>query len=147
MGNYKEKYGKDDLKLVLYSDAKLLDDEKEQSDSFTIAMKVNVDKLESLIATVVERGVINYFAKCRLAFSNYETMPLPINILLAGNSSRAKIVKELFEKHIDIETENIEKLGKSYVYYDKEYNATIVTDVDKTKVKELTYKYLYEKAE
>lgn len=109
-GNYKEKYGKDDLKLVLYSDAKLLDDEKEQSDSFTIAMKVNVDKLESLIATVVERGVINYFAKCRLAFSNYETMPLPINILLAGNSSRAKIVKELFEKHIDIETEYIKNI-------------------------------------
>lgn len=109
-GNYKEKYGKDDLKLVLYSDAKLLDDKKEQSDSFTIAMKVNVDKLESLIATVVERGVINYFAKCRLAFSNYETMPLPINILLAGNSSRAKIVKELFEKHIDIETEYIKNI-------------------------------------
>ncbi len=109
-GNYKEKYGKDDLKLVLYSDAKLLDDKKEQSDSFTIAMKVNVDKLESLIATVVERGVVNYFAKCRLAFSNYETMPLPINILLAGNSSRAKIVKELFEKHIEIETEYIKNI-------------------------------------
>lgn len=49
--------------------------------------------------------------------------------------------------HIDIETKNIEKLGKSYVYYNKEYNATIVTDIDKAKVKELTYKYLYEKAE
>ena len=49
--------------------------------------------------------------------------------------------------HIDIETEDIKKLGKSYVYYDKEYNATIITDIDKSKVKELTYKYLYEKAE
>ena len=49
--------------------------------------------------------------------------------------------------HIDIETEDIKKLGKSYVCYDKEYNATIITDIDKSKVKELTYKYLYEKAE
>ena len=77
--------------------------------------------MENILRERIKKGVKNFFNSLRevlsdekFDFSDIEK----INIFLAGNSSKSKIVKELFDKEILAETEKFKKDG--FVSNDKE---------------------------
>lgn len=77
--------------------------------------ELSIDKniLMSIIETRVKRGVVNFFESLRLAFNNknidfYNINQ--INIFLAGNSSKSKIVTKLFDEEIAKVKEEIKNL-------------------------------------
>ena len=78
-------------------------------------LDIDLEGLNKIIRERIEIGVINFFQSVRLAFEN-EKIDLnsidKINIFLAGNSSKAEVVKELFNEYITKETSQIkEKQG------------------------------------
>ena len=71
-------------------------------------LEINSDELEKLLKNRIEKGVKNFFEALKLTFNFKETEGLKnIIILLAGNSSKSPIVKELFNKYIEIEAKQI----------------------------------------
>ena len=71
-------------------------------------LEINSDELEKLLKNRIEKGVKNFFEALKLTFNFKETEGLKnIIILLAGNSSKSSIVKELFNKYIEIEAKQI----------------------------------------
>lgn len=73
-------------------------------------LKIDVEYLESVIKTRIEKGVRNFFESIRMAFKESNTNEIEqINIFLAGNSSKSVAVTELFEKYIEDETNKILK--------------------------------------
>ena len=71
-------------------------------------LEINSDELEKLLKNRIEKGVKNFFEALKLTFNFKETEGLKnIIILLAGNSSKSSIVRELFNKYIEIEAEQI----------------------------------------
>ncbi|CAE6944411.1 dehydrogenase complex catalyzes the overall conversion of [Vibrio sp. B1REV9] len=70
------------------------------------ALDINEEELEQWITERIERGVENFFDALRLAFSQSRQNLGDIDsvkIFLAGNSSRSRFVRQLFEKHIAIQ--------------------------------------------
>ncbi|MCI6188755.1 MAG: hypothetical protein MR691_02250 [Clostridium sp.] len=71
-------------------------------------LEINSEELEKLLKNRIEKGVKNFFEALKLTFNFKETEGLKnIIILLAGNSSKSPIVKELFNKYIEIEAKQI----------------------------------------
>lgn len=74
------------------------------------ALDFEVQQLEQILSDRIERGVINFFEALRLAFSDVKASLVDIEnvkIFLAGNSSRSSYVKRLFEKHIQLQNQQI----------------------------------------
>tara|TARA_B110000211_G_scaffold130937_1_gene150391 strand:- start:6343 stop:9162 length:2820 start_codon:yes stop_codon:yes gene_type:complete len=74
-------------------------------------LDVDEDELNTILYQRIERGVINFFNALRLAFSNSKISLQDINgieIFLAGNSSKSHFVKDIFEKQIFIQHEQME---------------------------------------
>ena len=75
-------------------------------------LDIDANELDRIIKERIEEGVINFFESVRLAFVN-EKIDLnsidKINIFLAGNSSKAVIVKELFDEYITKESSEMKK--------------------------------------
>lgn len=83
-------------------------------------LEINSEELETLLKNRIEKGVKNFFDALRLTFNFKETEGLKnIIILLAGNSSKSPIVRELFNKYIEIEAEQIRKNNKENGDYNK----------------------------
>ncbi len=83
-------------------------------------LDINKDELMKMIENRIEKGVKNFFQSMKLCFNRNKLMAAEgINIFLAGNSSKSPIVKELFDKYIKAETENINKEndGENREYY------------------------------
>ena len=71
-------------------------------------LEINSEELEKLLKNRIEKGVKNFFEALKLTFNFKETEGLKnIIILLAGNSSKSTIVRELFNKYIEIEAKQI----------------------------------------
>ncbi len=75
-------------------------------------LDANEDALNGILNCRIERGVMNFFNALRLAFSNSKLSLHKIDkiqIFLAGNSSKSPIVKMLFEKHITLQHQEMER--------------------------------------
>ena len=73
-------------------------------------LEINSEELEKLLKNRIEKGVKNFFEALKLTFNFEETEGLKnIIILLAGNSSKSPIVRELFSKYIEIEAKQIKE--------------------------------------
>lgn len=76
-------------------------------------LKVNKEKLEEILFSEIEKGVINFFEALNNAFVNYDLNRVEnIHIFLAGNSSKSPLVKKAFDIHINKEVEKIETVYK-----------------------------------
>ena len=73
-------------------------------------LDISEDELNQLLHDRIERGVINFFNALRLAFSNSKISLQGIDsikIFLAGNSSQSHFVKEIFDKQIAMQHEDM----------------------------------------
>lgn len=92
--NYEKNFESGVLKVSLF--------DKEGTRKSNIELEVNKDELETLLYKRIEKGVKNFFEALNLTFNFKETEGLKkLIILLAGNSSKSPIVKELFSEYID----------------------------------------------
>ncbi len=98
-GEYKEKYTSGS-----YAQKFLTNDDR----VIEVMLKINLDKLEDIIKTQIENGVVNFFTTFKNTFKD-KTLSLPVHIFLAGNSSKSPVVKELFEKYIISEEEKLKQ--------------------------------------
>lgn len=104
-------------------------------------LEINSEELEKLLKDRIEKGVKNFFEALKLTFNFKETEGLKnIIILLAGNSSKSPIVRELFNKYIEIEAEQIreynnnnaeEKIGTEDTK-EKEIKRTFENDIEES---------------
>ena len=80
---------KEPIKCILYdADSKL---------NTNLELKVNDEKLKSIIREKIEKGIENFFIKMNHSFRDENTKE--INIFLAGNSSRHPYVEEIFKRY------------------------------------------------
>ena len=81
-----------------------------------IKLFLNVDKIKNILYLRITKGIKNFFTNLKLAFNHqkidFESVET-INIFLAGNSSKSKLVKDIFEKEILNHTDQ-EKLFKIF---------------------------------
>jgi len=78
-----------------------------------IDLDIDEDTLNKILHDRIERGVINFFEALRLAFSHSKTSLQDIDsikIFLAGNSSQSHFVKEIFDKQIALQ---LEEMGRN----------------------------------
>lgn len=84
-------------------------------------LDINEDELNALLHDRIEKGVVNFFNSLRLAFSNSH-IPLQdidsIKIFLAGNSSQAYMVTEIFDKQIALQLEEMGRNLKEDVIFE-----------------------------
>ncbi|WP_306539806.1 hypothetical protein [Megasphaera sp.] len=84
--------------------------QKEREDNqnrVTVKLTVDVDALKNVIRRLISRGVTNFFEAWKTAFKHQTEEPDTLHILLAGNSCRSSVVKELFEEQIAKESQEI----------------------------------------
>ncbi|WP_432649193.1 hypothetical protein [Huintestinicola sp.] len=74
-------------------------------------LEVSAEKLVGIIKDNISRGIDNFFSSMSLAYTAANaSVPDRVNIMLAGNSCRNKLVSELFEEKF---AEGAEKLRKA----------------------------------
>jgi hypothetical protein len=98
---YEEIYEMSAIKVKLFNSAGEFKDYE---------LVINQGEIETIIRNRVEKGIKNFFAAMSQAFTNPATEGVQndqINIFLAGNSSKASIVQELFNEYIEMETEKL----------------------------------------
>lgn len=81
----------------------------------TFELDVDEDELNKILHDRIERGVINFFDALRLAFSNSKTSLQNIDsikIFLAGNASQSHFVKDIFDKQIALQLEEMGRSGQ-----------------------------------
>ena len=84
--------------------------QKEREDNqnrVAVKLTVDIDALKNVIRRLISRGVTNFFEAWRTAFKHQTEEPDTLHILLAGNSCRSSVVKELFEEQIAKESQEI----------------------------------------
>ena len=99
-----------------------------------IDLDIDEEKLKAKIYYKIEEGVKNFFIAMEKAFKNDEFDK--IYVLLAGNSCKHPLVKEIFEKYIQEKNMNIEilpALGTEEAYLKLEELDIKVNRDDKTK--------------
>ena len=77
-------------------------------------LECTIEMLEQIVKERIEKGVKNFFESVRRAFSNNKLNINDIdqiNIFLAGNSSKAKVLKELFDNYVELETQKLIEAG------------------------------------
>lgn len=64
-----------------------------------IELKADEDELTELIRNAISEGIDNFFTSMSLAYtSSKASIPEKINIMLAGNSCKSRLVSEIFEE-------------------------------------------------
>ena len=84
--------------------------QKEREDNqnrVAVKLTVDIDALKNVIRRLISRGVTNFFEAWKTAFKHQTEEPDTLHILLAGNSCRSSVVKELFEEQIAKESQEI----------------------------------------
>jgi len=73
------------------------------------SVELNFDKvkMQKILKERIEKGVVQFFESLRLSFTESNLKADKIHIFLAGNASKSHIVKELFDKHINSELQNM----------------------------------------
>lgn len=109
-GGYEKIYSKGTIGINLYTN--------EGQVITNCSLNINQEELEGVIVNRIESGVKNFFNSLRIAFNNNKALSTSkVNIFLAGNSSKSQIVKDIFEKYIEKESENILSIVKSNDLY------------------------------
>ncbi|OON98459.1 MAG: hypothetical protein ATN35_04825 [Epulopiscium sp. Nele67-Bin004] len=73
--------------------------------SAKLKLKIDCDMLEEMLKNRIELGVARFFTSLRDTFSDITTEgSATINIFLAGNASKSRIVRHLFEKYMQGQT-------------------------------------------
>ena len=80
---------------------------EENQNRVKVKLTVDIDRLKDVIRRLISRGVTNFFEAWKTAFKHQTEEPDTLHILLAGNSCRSPIVKELFEARIAEEARKI----------------------------------------
>ena len=80
---------------------------EENQNRVKVKLTVDIDRLKDVIRRLISRGVTNFFEAWKTAFKHQTEEPDTLHILLAGNSCRSPIVKELFETQIAEESRKI----------------------------------------
>ncbi len=75
-----------------------------------VTLNVDMKGLEEMIEERVEKGINNFFYQLKSTFDLNDPSIKKINILLAGNSSKADIVRKLFDKHMKEESAQSESM-------------------------------------
>ncbi len=99
---YEKKFESGKIKIALFT--------KDGKREANFELDINTEILETILRNRIEKGVKNFFESLKLAFAKENIKDVKnVLIFLAGNSSKSPIVKELFEKYIKEETEDIIK--------------------------------------
>ena len=102
---YEKKFESGKIKIALFT--------KDGKREANFELDINTEILETILRNRIEKGVKNFFESLKLAFAKENIKDVKnVLIFLAGNSSKSSIVKELFEKYIKEETEDIIKYNK-----------------------------------
>ena len=102
--NYRSDYDKGKVSMELFSN--IADEHNQNKNMVSVDLDINVDELEKFITARIKSGVENFFRALHEAFDGQE-QPKPIHIFLAGNSCKSPIVKELFDKYIAAEEQEM----------------------------------------
>jgi Molecular chaperone len=96
--------------------------DKDGKPKMKFELNVKTDELEQIIYKRIEKGVNNFFEALKLTFTLEDTKTMDnIIIFLAGNSSKSKIVSEIFNEKIKEYTSMISKSLKDNKEYFKVY--------------------------
>lgn len=95
-----EELGNDEQSISLYPSGS---SKKEE-----VKIKIRIPDLDKLIHDRIEKGVQSFFIKLTEAFRNVDYHG-KINIFLAGNSCKSKVVQELFRQAINEKEQAMEK--------------------------------------
>ncbi|OQY39058.1 MAG: hypothetical protein B6229_04505 [Spirochaetaceae bacterium 4572_7] len=99
---YDKEYSNGSLKV------NLLDIKSKQHTQFELTL--DLETVEKLIYNRIEQGVISFFEALKNVFHNNFSYNIDtINIFLAGNSSKSKVVKSLFKKYSDHISNDMDK--------------------------------------
>ena len=99
---YEKKFESGKIRIALFT--------KDGKREANFELDINTEILETILRNRIEKGVKNFFESLKLAFARESIKDVKnVLIFLAGNSSKSLIVKELFEKYIKEETEDIRK--------------------------------------
>ena len=99
---YEKKFESGKIKIALFT--------KDGKREANFELDINTEILETILRNRIEKGVKNFFESLKLAFARESIKDVKnVLIFLAGNSSKSPIVKELFEKYIKEENEDIIK--------------------------------------
>ncbi|WP_295916935.1 hypothetical protein [uncultured Anaerovibrio sp.] len=103
--------GTDD-KEMFQDDITISLNSNKENKTVDVKLEVNEENLENLLREKIRTGIENFFEARKDAFLGKEIYP--IHILLAGNSCKSPIVKELFDKKIKEEEQLIrEKIAEN----------------------------------
>lgn len=98
--NYEKIFEKGSINVNLYNNLGT------QTPNFEL--KIDIEKLNSVLKDRIEKGVKNFFESIRMTFYSGKADGISkVNIFLAGNSSKSPILKEIFEDYIEKETQNV----------------------------------------
>lgn len=77
--------------------------------------ELNIDEelLKNTLKNRIDKGVVNFFESWREAYASTKEECHKLNIFLAGNSSKSKLVKESFENNINKIIENAQKINQN----------------------------------
>lgn len=95
-----EELGNDEQSISLYPTG--------SSKKEMVKIKIRIPELDKLIHDRIEKGVQSFFIKLTEAFRNVDYHG-KINIFLAGNSCKSKVVQELFRQQINEKEQAMEK--------------------------------------
>lgn len=95
-----EELGNDEQSISLYPSG--------SSKKEMVKIKIRIPDLDKLIHDRIEKGVQSFFIKLTEAFRNVDYHG-KINIFLAGNSCKSKVVQELFRQAINEKEQAMEK--------------------------------------
>lgn len=84
-----------------------LSEDEENQNLARVNLKIDIKELQGVIRRLISRGVDNFFEAWKTAFKHQPEAPDTFHILLAGNSCRSSIVKELFQAQIEKEEREI----------------------------------------
>lgn len=101
---YKEQYSGGKIKVNLFERSGALIEGFE--------LECDADELERLLYSRIEKGIRNFFDGLREAFTMPETDGIDyVSIFLAGNSSKSPLVSEIFDKYIELVSEQLAREG------------------------------------
>ena len=96
--------------------------DKDGKPKMNFELNIKADEVEKIIYKRIEKGVKNFFEALKLTFNFEDTKTMDnIIIFLAGNSSKSKLVTEIFNKYIKEYTSIISKNLKDNKEYFRIY--------------------------
>jgi hypothetical protein len=104
--NYEKLFSKGFIKIQLYNNS--------GNKAPEIDLKITIDQINDILTKRISEGVDKFFESLRKAYQNPITKKCnKVNIFLAGNSSKSEILRELFDKKIEKEMNDLKEFKSS----------------------------------